>query len=72
MKKFSLRDLFWLVLVVAILCAWRLSFRKQASEIGRLKKVASILELERTFRETEITRTEILAPQADSKPEDSP
>ena len=37
MKKFSVRDLFWLVLVAAILCGWWLSYRRQASEIERLE-----------------------------------
>jgi hypothetical protein len=35
--KLTLRDLFWLVLVAAILCAWWLDHRRQATAIERLK-----------------------------------
>ena len=37
MKKFTLRDLFWLVLVVAILCGWWLDRGRQAKETRTLR-----------------------------------
>jgi hypothetical protein len=30
MKRFSLRDLFWLILAIAILCGWALDHREKA------------------------------------------
>ena len=35
--KLTLRDLFWLILIAAVACAWWLDHRRQAAEIERLK-----------------------------------
>ena len=43
MPKLTLRDLFWLVLVVAMGCAWSISFLKQANEIERLSSKVEYL-----------------------------
>jgi len=39
LPRFSLRDLFWLVLVVAMGCAWWVNYSRMSSEVQRLKAV---------------------------------
>jgi hypothetical protein len=42
--KFSLRDLLWLTVVVALVAAWWSDHRRQGTEIGKLNKFVDIYE----------------------------